>query len=124
MTRKIIYSLIVLTLTSCAAFQTSMTPNQVYNILPTLTKSKFITQTQAEKAIETGKCKYLVKGRTYTAPMGLTVKGDLKNGAEGIDQWVKLDKGNAYILKSYKWVNVDDSGSTQLSLEFDTMLCE
>jgi hypothetical protein len=33
----------------------------------------------------------LVRGRNYTVPMGLTVKNDLKNGARGIDEWVKID---------------------------------
>ena len=106
---------------SCA---TSMYPTQVYNTQPTLTKSKFIPQSQAEEAIKTNRCKYLVKGRNYTAPMGLTVNGDLKYGAKGIDEWVELDGGNAYVLVSYKWVTVDHHGSTQLHIEFDTMLCE
>ena len=106
---------------SCA---TSMSPTKVSNTLPTLTKSKFISQSQAEEAIKTNRCKYLVKGRNYTAPMGLTAKGDLKYGAKGIDEWVELDGGNAYVLISYKWVTVDYNGSTQLHIEFDTMLCE
>lgn len=108
-------------LTSCA---TSMTPMQVNNTLPTLTKSKFISQAQAEEAVKSKGCKYLVKGRNYTAPIGLTTKDDLRNGAKGIDEWVKLDGGNAYVLINYKWVTVDDNGSTQLHIEFDTMLCE
>ena len=56
--------------------------------------------------------------------MGLTVNGDLKYGAKGIDEWVELDGGNAYVLVNYKWVTVDEHGSTQLHIEFDTMLCE
>ncbi|MFS0490923.1 hypothetical protein [Leadbetterella byssophila] len=108
-------------LTSCA---TSMTPMQVNNTLPTLTKSKFISQAQAEEAVKSNGCKYLVKGRNYTAPIGLTTKDDLRNGAKGIDEWVKLDGGNAYVLNNYKWVTVDRNGSTQLHIEFDTMLCE
>lgn len=106
---------------SCA---TSMSPAKVYNTLPTLTKSNLISQSQAEEAIKTNRCKYLVKERNYTAPIGLTVKGELKNGAEGIDEWVELDGGNAYVLTSYEWVTVDHYGSTQLHMEFDTMLCE
>lgn len=108
-------------LTSCA---TSMTPMQVNNTLPTLTKSKFISQAQAEEAVKSNGCKYLVKGRNYTAPIGLTTKDDLRNGAKGIDEWVKLDGGNAYVLNNYKWITVDHNGSTQLHIEFDTMLCE
>lgn len=108
-------------LTSCA---TSMTPMQVNNTLPTLTKSKFISQAQAEEAVKSNGCKYLVKGRNYTASIGLTTKDDLRNGAKGIDEWVKLDGGNAYVLNNYKWITVDHNGSTQLHIEFDTMLCE
>lgn len=115
---------IFLFLTSCAVFSTSMTPTQVSETLPTLTKSKFMTHTQVEEAIKINSCKYLVRGREYTAPIGLTVKNDLKNGAKGIDEWVGLDGGNAYALISYNWETVDDIGSTQLHLKFDTMLCE
>jgi hypothetical protein len=108
-------------ITSCA---TSMTPMQVNNTLPTLTKSKFISLVQAEEAVKSNGCKYLVKGRNYSAPIGLTIKDDLRNGAKGIDEWVKLDGGNAYVPNIYKWVTVDHYGSTQLHIEFDTMLCE
>ena len=46
------------------------------------------------------------------------------NGAKGIDEWVEIDGGNAYVLKSFKWIRVDESGATQLDLEFDTMICK
>ena len=111
----------LLILNSCA---TSMSPIKVNRTLPELTKSNFISQTEAEKAIKTNRCRYLVRGRNYTAPIGLTTKNDLKNGAKGIDEWVKLDGGNSYVLRNYKWVTVDHNGSTQLHVEFDTMLCE
>ncbi|MDG3585119.1 hypothetical protein OSR52_04505 [Galbibacter sp. CMA-7] len=101
-----------------------MTPIEVNNTLPTLTKSKLMSQQQAEAAIKTGNCKYLVKGRSYMAPIGLTTKNDLKNGAKGIDEWLEIDGGNPYVLTSYKWITVDDDGTTQLQLEFDTLLCE
>jgi hypothetical protein len=117
---KVILSMCIF-LASCA---TSMTPMRVNSTLPTLTKSKFVSQAQAEEAVKSNSCKYLVKGRNYTAPIGLTTRGDLKNGAKGIDEWVKLDGGNSYVLRSYKWVTVDHNGSTQLHVEFDTMLCE
>lgn len=112
---------VIMLFASCA---TSMTPIAVNNTLPTLTKSRFISKAQAEEDIKTNRCKYLTKGRNYTSPIGLTVKNDLKNGAKGIDEWVKLDGGNAYVLISYKWVTVDYLGSTQLHIEFDTLLCE
>src|SRR5690606_7479751 len=111
---------VVVLLSSCAS---SMSPVKLYNTLPDLTKAKFIPQSQLDNAIEKKGCKFLVKGREYTAPIGLTTKGDFKNGAKSIDEWVELDGGNAYVLTNYNWRTVDDLGSTQLQIEFDTMLC-
>lgn len=111
---------VVVLFSSCAS---SMSPVKLYNTLPDLTKAKFIPQSQLDNAIEKNGCKFLVRGREYTAPIGLTTKGDLKNGAKGIDEWVELDGGNAYVLTNYNWRTVDDLGSTQLQIEFDTMLC-
>ena len=108
----------------CFASCASMSPAKVNQTLPTLTKSTFISQSQAEEAVRTNRCRYLVKGRNYAAPLGLTTKGDLKLGAKGIDEWVQLDGGNTYVLLSYKWVKVDHYGSTQLHIDFDTMKCE
>ncbi|OOV17862.1 hypothetical protein [Flavobacterium sp. LM4] len=108
---------VILFLTSCSS---SMSPIQVHNTLPSLTKSKYILQSEIEK----NNCKYLTKNRSYTAPIGLLTKNDLKNGARGIDEWVILDGGNAYVLRNYKWVNIDNEVTTQLYLEFDTLLCE
>lgn len=113
-------TVIILLLNSCA----SMTPIQVSNNLPSLTKSHYIKQSEVESIIERGNCRYLVKSREYVAPVGITAKNDLKNAARGIDEWVQLDGGNAYLLKNFKWVTVDDSGSTQLHVEFATLLCE
>lgn len=118
---KLLFIGLIAFLTSCAM---SMSPVEVNNKLPTLTKSKFISQSQAEEFVKTNKCKYLVKNRNYAAPLGFTTQDDLKHGAKGIDEWVKLDGGNAYVLKNYKWITVDHNGSTQLHIDFDTMLCE
>ncbi len=112
---------IIFLFTSCA---TSMTPIEVNNSLPTLTISKFLTQAQVNESTISKKCKYLVKGRNYNAPIGMSTKDDLRNGAKGIDEWVKLDGGNAYVLTNYKWVSVGNNGATQLYIEFDTLLCE
>ena len=116
---------VVFSFTSCAIFQTSMTPTEVYNTLPTLTKSTFLSATQAENS----NCKCLVKNRSYTAPIGMTVKDDLRNGAKGIDEWVTLDGGNAYVLTNYRWITVGinpqyRTSVTQLYIEFDTYLCK
>ncbi|WP_291135168.1 hypothetical protein [Flavobacterium sp. UBA7663] len=113
--------ILILLFTSCAS---SMSPIEVNNTLPSLTKSKFISTAQAEENIQKNTCKYLVKNRNYVAAIGMSTKQDLSNAARGIDEWVKLDGGNAYVLKNFKWVTVDDNGSTQLHVDFDTMLCE
>lgn len=110
----------ILFLASCAM---SMTPMQVDKTLPTLTKSKYISQAQADEKVNNGTCRYMGKDRIYVAPIGISTKKDLKNGAQGIDEWVNVDAGNAYVLKNYHWVTVD-GGNTQLTIEFDTMFCE
>ncbi len=56
--------------------------------------------------------------------MGFSANADLTNGAEGIDEWVQVDGGNAFILSNYEWVEVGDDGNTQLMLYFDTLLCD
>lgn len=106
---------------SCA---TALTPIEFNTTLPTFTQSKFISPRESEELMRLGKCKCITRNRTYIAPMGLTIKDDMKNGAKGIDDWVKLDGGNAYILRNYQWIVVGDQGASQLHLEFDTMLCQ
>jgi hypothetical protein len=101
-----------------------MTPIQVSNTLPALTKSKFLNLAQAQEAVKNNTCKYLVKGRSYVAPIGYTAKDDLRNGAKGIDEWVQLDGGNSYVLTNFKWITVSSNGTTELHIEFDTMLCQ
>lgn len=91
--------------------------------LPKFTKSKFVLQSEIDSLISSNKCKYLAKRRSYAAPIGLFPKNDLKNAAKGIDEWVQLDKGNTYVLTNYKWITVDNSGSTQLYVDFDTLYC-
>ena len=95
----------------------------MYKVLPKLTKSKSVLQSEIDSLISTEKCKYIKKGRSYAAPLGFTAKKDLKNAAKGIDEWVELDKGNAYVITNYKWVPFDNYGSTQLNVDFDTLNC-
>lgn len=113
---KLYFIGVLLFLTSCSS---SMSPIQVHNTLPTLTKSKYILSSEIEKS----NCKFLSQNRSYTAPIGMFAKDDLRGAAKGIDEWVTLDGGNAYVLRNYKWVNVGEE-ATQLHVEFDTLLCE
>lgn len=117
-------SFIVTTLFCFHSCQIAITPKIVNQTLPTLTKSKLITPTDINEYLDSNKCKYITKDRNYVTPAGLTSKSDLKIGAKGIDEWVELDKGNAYVLTNYKWVTVDNSGLTQLYLDFDTVICK
>ncbi|WP_341225430.1 hypothetical protein [uncultured Arcticibacterium sp.] len=120
--KQFIYlSLIPLLLIACA---TSMTPREVYSTLPELTKTKFIPSTVKPNGSESLNCEILNSKRIYNAPVGLSVKNDLQNGAKGIDEWVLLDGGNSYRLVNYQWITVDALGTTQLKIEFDTMKCE
>lgn len=123
MKRKIIGLIGLLIITAFIGCATSMTPAQLSSELPKMTNSIFLTRADLQKGIDSGGCQYLMQGRRYTAPIGLTVKDDLRNGAIGIDDWVRLDGGNAYSLVNYEWIQVDEGGSTQLTLEFDTILC-
>ncbi|QBR13234.1 hypothetical protein [Sphingobacterium sp. CZ-2] len=112
---------IFLLMTSCATY---MSPTEISNTLPSLTKATFYSSIDAAEAVKTSNCRVLVENRKYLAPVGLTRIGDLRNGARGIDEWVRLDGGNAYSLKSYQWQTVNDKGESQLQLEFTTMVCE
>jgi hypothetical protein len=121
-TIKIVVLGLLIFLNSCA---TTMTPTEVNSTLPTLTKSTYLSPTQTENS----NCKRLTQGRSYTAPVGFSVKDDLRNGAAGIDEWVKIDGGNSYKLVNYRWITIstDNYGSplsTQLVIDFDTYLCQ
>ena len=87
--------------------------------MPEYTETTFLTVAEAQNS----NCSCLTKNRSYTAPIGMTVTGDLRNGAKGIDEWVALDGGNAYVLKNFQWMTVR-TGTTQLYIEFDTYICK
>ena len=104
--------------------ETTMTPMQVNQTLPMLTKSKYLSVEQTQST----NCKCLTRGRSYTAPVGLTVNDDLRNGAAGIDEWVSIDGGNAYKLINFRWITISTNeygspASTQLVIDFDTYIC-
>jgi len=117
----IILLISALSIMGCAS---SMTPSQFLLKLPDSTSSSYYDRQSANTAISSGKCKILVADRKYTAPIGLTVHDDLRNGAKGVDEWVRADNGNAYIVNNFEWISVGDSGATQLIIYFDTMHCK
>lgn len=111
----------VFSIVSCA---TSMTPSRFLEEFPSSTSTISYDRPSADEAISSGKCDSLVGGRKYTSPIGLTVYGDLQNGASGVDEWVQADRGNSYVVNNFEWVSVGDQGTTQLIIYFDTMLCK
>ena len=107
------------TLAGCAM---SMPASQFYTEFPAATHSLYLNGADARVAIIDGTCIELGEHR-YAAPIGLTVHDDLRNGAEGVDVIVTNEGGNAYRLASYVWVPMGD-GSTQLQIDFHTLLCK
>ena len=103
---------------------TSMSPSQFNEALPKATKSRFLGRTAANDAVSAGQCRVLVADRKYTAPIGLTLNGEVKGAARGIDEWVAADSGNAYSVGDFTWATVTDFGDTQLTVRFDTLMCK
>lgn len=111
----------ILAISGCA---TSMTPSQFNEHFPQATTSKFYTKTASNEAIKNEECRLLVENRKYTSPIGLTINGDVKNGAIGIDEWVQTDKGNSYTINNFEWISVGNEGTTQLIVYFNTLQCK
>lgn len=120
--RLIMATSLVALVSGCA---TSMSPAQFGESFPKATTSEYYSKPSAEAAIREGNCSIAVKDRKYVAPIGLTVHGDVKNGAVGVDEWVAADKANAYTINNYEWISVPigEDYATQLILHFDTLLC-
>ena len=117
----IVLAIVILAHTGCA---TSMTPSQFMAEFPGATKAEFYDRARAKHALLNNSCRLLVVSRSYAAPQGISVDEDLRNGARGVDEWVRVDGGNAFILNNFEWITTDQWGSTQLIVYFDTMLCE
>ena len=103
-----------------------MSPSQFSESFPKATTSKYYAKPLADAETLSGKCSVVVKDRKYVAPIGMTVNGDVRNGAVGVDEWVKADKANAYTINNYEWISVTTGQdyATQLVLYFDTLLCQ
>ena len=121
---KNIFLVICLPILMCSCAMT-MTPLEVNQTLPMLTKSTYLTAEQTQNP----NCKSITRGKSYTASVGLSAKDDLRNAAAGIDEWVTIEGGNAYKLTNFRWITIstDKYGSptsTQLVVDFDTYLCK
>ena len=112
--KVLILTATVIIIQACA---TSMTPSQFIQALPSATSAEYMKRTS-------NNCQVLKENRKYVAPIGFTVKDDVDNGAKGVDEWVVADGGNAYTINNFEWITVDASGATQLTIYFDTLLCE
>ena len=103
---------------------TNMTPSEFNESLPKATGAQFYDRVSLGPAIAEGQRRLLVADRKYTAPVGMTVSGDVENAALGIDEWVNADGGNAYSLANYEWIHLPDEDGTQLIVYFDTLRCK
>ena len=108
-------------LAGCA---TAMSAQQFYTEFPKATDTKYVTGAEAIAAVKDGRCREIAD-HVYSAPIGLTVYGDVNAGAEGVDSMVANDGGNAYRITDFSWLPVaDGSGATQLRIEFLTLSCD
>lgn len=116
--------LVVAGLVMLAGCVTAMSAQQFYTEFPKATGARYLTGAEAIEAQEDGRCK-AIDDHVYNAPIGMTVQGDVRAGAEGIDGIVANDGGNSYRITNFSWLPVGDgSGATQLRVVFDTMLCD
>ena len=107
------------TLSGC----TAMTASQFYTEFPRATSTRYLTNAEAISAMQNGSCR-AIDNHTYNAPIGLSAGGDVRNGAEGVDQIVENYGGNAYRITEFGWTIVKEDGMTQLGLKFTSLLCE
>jgi hypothetical protein len=91
--------MIAFAIVSCA---TSMTPSEFAEAFPKSTKSRSYDRARASEAIRDGSCKLQVAGRKYTAPIGFVLTDDMRYGAVGVDEWVRIDGGNAYAINNFE----------------------
>lgn len=103
---------------------TAMSAQQFYTEFPKATSVRYLTGAEAIEAKQDGSCRS-IDDHAYNAPIGLTVQGDVRAGAEGVDGIVTNHGGNAYRIRSFGWLQVGDgSGATQLGVEFESLLCD
>jgi len=98
-----------------------MPADQFYSEFPMATESTYLTGAMAGKALLSGNC-VVLDSHSYKAPVAMTAGGDVKNGALGVDTIVRNDGGNAYRISNHAW-NLLSNGSSQLQVDFDTLLC-
>ena len=101
----------------------TMNASQFYTEFPRATSTRYLTNAEAISAMQNGSCK-AIDNHTYNAPIGLSVGGDVRNGAEGVDQIVENYGGNAYRIIYFGWTIVMEDGTTQLGLKFTSLLCD
>lgn len=106
-------------LAGCSINQTN--PEFVYSTMAASTHSTFMTRADAVRADEIGRCLVLA-AHEYAAPVAMTSGGDVRNPANGIDEIVQNDGGNAYAIGDYVWVPYP-GGAVQLVVEFYSYLC-
>ena len=119
----VVWRVVLLLLVSILSGCTSMTASQFYTEIPRATSTRYLTNAEAISAMQNGSCR-AIDNHTYNAPIGFSVGGDVRNGAEGVDQIVENYGGNAYRITEFGWTIVREDGTTQLGLKFASLLCD
>lgn len=116
---KLFLLVLIVALGSCASLHT---PSKFLEYLSKNTKNIMISERIMNRYVSEQQCQLIKASRYYIVPMKFSEKNDIKSAAIGIDDWLKIDGGNAFVLKNYNWRNVD-IGAKQLEVIFDTYQC-
>lgn len=110
-TTTMVYALLTI---SCGMMVgcTALTPSEFLARFPQKTEAAYYNRLEGEEAVKSGACEVLVEDRTYNAPIRASLNKEMTKGAQGIDEWVYADGGNAYILNNYEWKAVGNEGGT------------
>jgi hypothetical protein len=119
--RALLLLVILIGISGCSALRSSLTASEFYAEFPRLTSTRYLDGAVATVATENGECIVLQIHRVRAA-IGATVYIDMQNGAQDVDGIVINEGGNSYRMTNFQWVDVNSS--TQLVLEFTSMLCE
>ena len=114
--KKILFiSIISILLNSCVAAYT-IPKERIFKELPEYSEATLV--------IEPNSCSVVKPKQTYLKPCAFTKQKDLKKLAASIDESVKAAGGNAYEIKSYRWLKLDQHGIRHFEVIYDVLKCE
>lgn len=115
MKKILIIALLSVFLNSCAAAYT-IPEERFFRELPENTKATLKRDSE--------NCSIVNPKELYFKPCAFTKQKDLKKLAKFIDESVEISEGNAYQIKSYRWVEIDMRGMRHFEVYFEVLKCE